>query len=272
MKISCKIIEDLLPIYHDGICSEESAAMVEGHLKECPKCAEILASLNGEFELEKPQSADELKPLAEIQQRINREKKRCGRRNALIAAVLVIVMTPIFWLGWNQFTGSGICFTNMREYRIGNKFMKQLSEGDYEKAYQYIDLDEIRDRWLETWFDEDKLVNLQSDGQEMFCSLGQKLEDAGGIDSYEYVGIHNGGFSEHGGVFYRLVFNIKVGDHSELFSVDVFQGGVGRLGALGSYEDPLAQFSMWSEYLWQNYEGCYFDTDLKQYVYYDKEQ
>ena len=235
MKISCKIIEDLLPIYHDGICSEESAAMVEGHLKECPKCAEILASLNGEFELEKPQSADELKPLAEIQQRINREKKRCGRRNALIAAVLVIVMTPIFWLGWNQFTGSGICFTNIREYRIGNKFMKQLSEGNYEKAYQYIDLDEIRERWLETWFDEDKLVNLQSDGQEMFCSLGQKLEDAGGIDSYEYVGIHNGGFSEHGGVFYQLVFNIKVGDHSELFSVDVFQSGVGRLGALGSY-------------------------------------
>ena len=272
MKTSCKIIEDLLPMYHDGICSDESAVLIEEHLRECPNCSQILASLRGEIELEAMHPGNDLKPLEEIQQQIRREKKRFGRRNALIAAVLVIVMTPIFWLGWNQFTGSGICFTNMREYRIGNKFMKQLSEGNYEKAYQYIDVGEIRERWLETWFDEDKLVNLQSDGQEVFCSLGQKLEDAGGIDSYEYVGIHNGGFSEHGGVFYQLVFNIKVGDHSELFSVDVFQGGVGRLGAQGSNEDPLAQFSLWSEYLWQDYEGCYFDTDLKQYVYYDKEQ
>ena len=35
MKTSCKIIEDLLPMYHDGICSEESAVLIEEHLKEC---------------------------------------------------------------------------------------------------------------------------------------------------------------------------------------------------------------------------------------------
>ena len=97
MKISCKIIEDLLPIYHDGICSEESAAMVEGHLKECPKCAEILASLNGEFELEKPQSADELKPLAGIREQITREKKRSGRRGAIIT-LSVFVSVFVLWL------------------------------------------------------------------------------------------------------------------------------------------------------------------------------
>ena len=270
MKTSCKIIEDLLPMYHDGICSDESTALVEEHLRDCPNCRQVLASLRGEIELEAMHPDNDLKPLKEIQQQIRREKKRFGRRNALIAAVLVMAMIPIFWLGWNQFTGSGICFTNVYEYRIGHEFMKQLSEGNYEEAYECIDMDAIRERWLQTWFDEEKLVNLQSDGQEMFCDLGQKFEEAGGIDSYKYVGIHKGGIDEEGGVWYRLVFNIQAGDRSETFSVDVSQGGIDRFSGQGSFgDDPLAQFSIWSEYLWQEYEGCYFDPDLKQYVYYD---
>ena len=271
MKISCKIIEDLLPMYHDRICSEESAVLIEEHLKECESCRQILASLRGEIELQIEAPADDLKPLEEIQQQISREKKRVGRRNALITAAMVIVMIPIFWLGWNQVTDSGICFTNMYEYRIGNEFMKQLSKGNYEKAYEYINIDAIKEYWLQTWFDEEKLASLQADGQAMFCAYGQKFEEAGGIDSYEYVGIHKGGFDEHGGIWYRLVFRIQVGDHSETFRIDVSQGGVVQFGGQGSFwDDPLAQFSMWSEYLWQDYEGCYFDPNLKEYVYYDK--
>ena len=108
MKTSCKIIEDLMPMYHDAVCSEESAALIEEHLRECPNCSQILASLRGEIELETAHPANDLKPLEEIQQQISRERKRFGRRNALITAVLLIVLIPIFWLGWNQFTGSGI--------------------------------------------------------------------------------------------------------------------------------------------------------------------
>ena len=53
MKTSCKIIEDLLPMYHDEICSEESAALIEEHLKECASCSQVLASLRGEIDLQK---------------------------------------------------------------------------------------------------------------------------------------------------------------------------------------------------------------------------
>lgn len=268
MRTSCKIIEDLLPIYHDGICSDESGALVEEHLKECPDCGRILASLRGEIELEKADPADDLKPLADIQQRITREKKRCGRRNAVIAAVLVIILIPLFCLGWNQFRQSGICFTNIYEYRIGNEFMKLLADGSYEEAYEYIDIDKIREQWRRTWFDEEKLVDLKSDGKAMFCAYGQKLEEAGGIDDYEYVGISKCMIDEQGGVWYRLVFNIQIGNRTETFHVDASQGGVYTFGGGGNFiDDPLTQFSMWSEYLWQDYEGCYFDTNLNQYVY-----
>lgn len=38
MKIYCEIIKDLIPLYHDGVCSQESRTMVEEHLAECDHC------------------------------------------------------------------------------------------------------------------------------------------------------------------------------------------------------------------------------------------
>ena len=43
MKTSCGVIRDLLPLYADDACSEESRTLVEEHLAECPACAEELA-------------------------------------------------------------------------------------------------------------------------------------------------------------------------------------------------------------------------------------
>ena len=35
MKVACKVIEDLLPLYRDQVCSRESRDMVDEHLKDC---------------------------------------------------------------------------------------------------------------------------------------------------------------------------------------------------------------------------------------------
>ena len=40
--LSCKMIEDILPLYVDGVCSEESRAAVEEHLAQCESCREKL--------------------------------------------------------------------------------------------------------------------------------------------------------------------------------------------------------------------------------------
>ncbi len=46
MNISCNIIKDLLPLYHDGVCSDESKAMVEEHLSHCENCRNELAAMD----------------------------------------------------------------------------------------------------------------------------------------------------------------------------------------------------------------------------------
>jgi len=41
MKYSCDMVKDLLPLYHDEVCSEASRQIVEEHLEECEACKNI---------------------------------------------------------------------------------------------------------------------------------------------------------------------------------------------------------------------------------------
>ena len=45
MKVTCKVIQDLLPLYVDGVCAPDTAALVEEHLASCPACREELGRL-----------------------------------------------------------------------------------------------------------------------------------------------------------------------------------------------------------------------------------
>ena len=45
MKLRCSIIDDLLPLYLEDMCSEDTRAAIEEHLQECPACQEKLARM-----------------------------------------------------------------------------------------------------------------------------------------------------------------------------------------------------------------------------------
>lgn len=49
MKKNCNIIKDLLPLYVDDICSEESKILIEDHLKKCPNCKKYLKDIETEI-------------------------------------------------------------------------------------------------------------------------------------------------------------------------------------------------------------------------------
>ena len=48
MKHPCDMVQDLLPLAHDGICSASSQAIVNEHLAECGTCREVMEQLNDE--------------------------------------------------------------------------------------------------------------------------------------------------------------------------------------------------------------------------------
>ena len=93
MNLPCKIVEDMLPIYYDGVCSDESAKLIEKHLENCPQCSRLLSDLNTEIEIGE-KSVDDLKPLEEIQKKWKKSKRVYLRTGICVTlAVLVLVMT-----------------------------------------------------------------------------------------------------------------------------------------------------------------------------------
>lgn len=46
MKYPCKLIQDLLPLYHDGVCSQESCEAIEQHITECSACKAYYAAMS----------------------------------------------------------------------------------------------------------------------------------------------------------------------------------------------------------------------------------
>ncbi len=260
MKMECQVIEDLLPLYLDNVCSERSNALVQAHLNECEKCRQIVTHAK-----KLPLPNVELDPpMVEKAVKKGFQKIRIRWWASILA---IIVLLPVLFLSWNQYHNRGVHYTNIDELYIGKAFMKCIDEGDYEKAYTYINVEGLRQEWLEQWFDEKTLENMEEDALVKFCEFGENLERHGGIQGYQYVGISYSGENRNKDI-YQLLFKIKYAGEETLFSIMVSNDGVEYFSGNGSFlTDPLAQFAIWSEYLWQSYEGCYFDPDLKEYVY-----
>lgn len=54
MKTHCNVIQDLLPLYSDGVCSKESRELVEEHLRTCAACRNELQTTADTYELPHP--------------------------------------------------------------------------------------------------------------------------------------------------------------------------------------------------------------------------
>lgn len=49
---TCEIIQDLLPLYCDGVCSEESRQLIQSHVRGCARCREELRLMSLPVNLE----------------------------------------------------------------------------------------------------------------------------------------------------------------------------------------------------------------------------
>lgn len=265
MNVTCEIVEDLLPLYVDNVCSEQSRRAVEEHLRECEKCRKLISSTQ----------AVPVPYIEPDQPAVDKAVKKSFKkiRFRWWAVILTIIaLIPIAFLGWNEYSAQGVAYSNQHEITLGNEFMDCLVERRYSLAYNYLDIAELKQEWLEEWFDEETLANMEDKALAKFCEMGSVLDDAGGIDSYKYVGISFHGEESDGTRIYQIVYKIQFAGKETLFHVNVSEDGVESFHGGGSFvDDPLAQFSIWAEYLWQDYEGCYFDPEKGEYVYYDTE-
>ncbi len=84
--ISCEIIQDILPLYHDEVCSEASKRMIEEHIKHCNECEKVLNALN------KTDAFDEmtLESTEVLERHAKREKNVALITGIVIASLLTL--------------------------------------------------------------------------------------------------------------------------------------------------------------------------------------
>ncbi len=93
MKTDCTVIKDLLPLYYDGVCSEESAEIIKKHLSECTSCDEYYTML---CDADKIASSafDERKELEKAKS-FKEIKKKLRKKQFIISAVCILSLVII---------------------------------------------------------------------------------------------------------------------------------------------------------------------------------
>ncbi len=89
-KYSCAVINDLLPLYHDGVVSEETKAIIEEHLKDCKDCKEEYDDFFCDLPVEE-------QPVSTKRKFINMMARKNTKRIilTLICTVLACVLTVV---------------------------------------------------------------------------------------------------------------------------------------------------------------------------------
>lgn len=100
--MNCEVIRDLLPLYVDDACSEETRRIIDEHTQTCPDCANMLKELQShEIEEDLREEKNEV---------IRYQARRFKRRSTAVGSVIAgLFMIPILvCLIVNLCTGAGL--------------------------------------------------------------------------------------------------------------------------------------------------------------------
>ena len=92
MKVTCKVIQDLLPLYVDGVCSPDTAALVEEHLKDCASCQEAYHALK---EAPVPTPGDGADKDAAVAKGLKKVKKSIRRKRLVIVSIVLVAAIAV---------------------------------------------------------------------------------------------------------------------------------------------------------------------------------
>ena len=118
-KTKCELIQDLLPLYAENMCSEESRRIVAEHLAECTTC---------KAELEKMSTDIHIRPDDDISV-IKRIKKRILIEKIGITAAIVLFLCSGMWMLGIHMLGT-TCHMNYKKYGLDkNVWVEEDADG-----------------------------------------------------------------------------------------------------------------------------------------------
>lgn len=100
-----EIVQDLLALYHDGVCSEKSRAAVEAHLKDCGDCRAALAEMDAPLpETARKAAANDAAVVAGLSREWRRGKWRARMKGVLWGALICAVLAGGYWALFQRYS------------------------------------------------------------------------------------------------------------------------------------------------------------------------
>lgn len=135
--MKCNVARDLLPLYFDGLCSEETGMQLEVHLETCDSCRQIKQELEKEQDWmeEKADWDKAISPLRKI-------SKRLRKKNYFIVvctSLLIVVLVATSILTYGQLTKRGFSFEMVFEMCRMQKIGKEFAAGNITPLYNVLD-------------------------------------------------------------------------------------------------------------------------------------
>ena len=174
--VKCEIVKDMLPLYIDGVVSNETKDVVEEHLEHCSKCKKIYDEMSKEL----PQLGNDDVSVEDAEQ-IKKLKKKIFRKsviNVLLGVAIGAVLLSLIVFGWYTVQAlkgpyvskeHGTTVTAYGQAGICNQLTKYMENAwDIGNAKSYGDM-EFKMEELPSDKDEDYMIvtvkcNLQTKG------------------------------------------------------------------------------------------------------------
>ncbi len=165
MKSNCNIVRDLLPLYAEGISSEDSNSFVEGHLKTCEACQAELKKIqkhdNYHEDLEIIQE-DKILPLKALGKKWSKRTVKIAAISSLIAVFATVIIGGYLVVLRNRpyLVGTPI---NMEDIKVITGI--EYCEGRYLDQRFFIELEHTGGKPLQVQLERDHI--LDEDGHEI---------------------------------------------------------------------------------------------------------
>ena len=127
MKTKCSIIEDMIPLYKEGLCSDDTAEMVKEHIAECANCCKLCEDIREE-KAENSEIPDESK----VFHKVSKKMKRSKLKIAVLSIILICMLGGLGFLTFGQITHMEGCisFDTMIQSFETYRITKLIAKGD----------------------------------------------------------------------------------------------------------------------------------------------
>lgn len=152
--MNCNIIKDLIPLYSEGLCSEESENQIKEHIRDCEKCRMLYEHAPQNSESDTLQA--ETPPEKNIFKKVNKKLKHHRIVDIILLLIIAGIIAVLGWLTYGQIAKDYGCtsfetiFQSIEVRKLGN----YIAEGDFESYVDYVTTGHIGDIFTAGKIDE----------------------------------------------------------------------------------------------------------------------